>query len=211
MKDAVATMGTILPEDAGGRDAVHVAVFSAVSDERLKPGQHVGVVHQDGTDIQVSTRRIPIEGTIAIVDPFLEKTVEPGQRFWAYLYPRTITALSHRWSHPALEETASIYVPPATKLASEQWLQDFCLKNDAPQYDDLIRAVTAMADGKTRESWGDEGEWADYYGWWTDGEFFGFGGQDAHCAIPPELWHHVEIVIGKPIPGVKPNYFTCSC
>ena len=209
--DAVATMGGILPKEAGGRDAVHVAVFSAVSDERLRPGQHIGIVSQGETDVQVSANRIPVEGTIAIVDPFLDKPVQPGQRFWAYLYPRTITALSHRWSHPGLEETTSVYVTPATKLESEQWLQDFCKSNDAPGYDDLIRAATGLADGKTRESWGDEGGWKDYYGWWSDGEYLGFGGQDAHCEIPAELWRHVEIVIGRPIKGDKPTYFTCSC
>lgn len=209
MRDAVATMGNVLPEDAGGRDAVHVAVFSAVCDERLRPGQHIGVVSQEGPDIQVSPHRIPIEGTIAIVDPFLDKPVKPGERFWAFLYPRTITALSHRWSHPGLEETTSVYVPPSTRLESEQWLQNFCNTHDAPSYDDLIRAISAYADGETRGSWDENDD--GYYGWWIDDDFLGFGGQDAHCAIPDELWHHVEIVIGKQIKGSKPSYFTCSC
>ena len=209
MKDAVATMGDILPDDAGGRDAVHVAVFSAVSDERLKPGQHIGVTYQEGIDTIVSA--VGTGDHVAIVDPFLKKTVMPGQRFWAYLLPRTITALSHRWSHPSFEDAGTVYVTPATRLESENWLQEFCRTHDAPDYDDLIKAVTGMADGKTRDRLGDIEEHADFYGWWSDGEFLGFVGQDAHCAIPLELWDHVENVIGRQIKGSKPSYFLCSC
>jgi hypothetical protein len=211
VKDAVATMGTILPDDAGGRDAVHVAVFSAVSDERLRPGQHIGVVHQDGPDTQVSAKRLPVEGTVAIVDPFLEGSVQPGQRFWAYLYPRTITALSHRWSHPAFGDAATVYVTPATRLEAEQWVRNWCDSHDAPDYDDLITVVNAIADGQTRGTLGAADD--DYYGWWLEDEYLGFSGQDAHSMIPDELWDKLTVVVGRQIfhNQSRPSYFTCSC
>lgn len=211
MKDAVATMGGILPADAGGRDAVHVAVFSAVSEERLQAGQHIGIVSQDGPDIQVSAHRLPVEGTVAIVDPFIRGSVRPGQRFWAYLYPRTITALSHRWSHPALEETANVYVTPANKLASEEWLRNFCAYHDCPDYDSVMRGVALVADQTyTTEAYQQYSKNGDI-GIAYDGEYLTFVGEDAHCEVPDEFWMHAENVLGRPIKGRKPSYFSCTC
>ena len=93
-KDALETLGTIL-DDTAGRDAVHVAVEPVVAGDRLSPGQHIGRL-SDGTygigrDVQ----------PLGIVDPFLRRPVSPGQRFYLFLYPRTITGLRHVWTHPA--------------------------------------------------------------------------------------------------------------
>lgn len=205
MKDAVATMGNVLPDDAGGRDAVHVAVFSATSAERLFPGQDISIAKQEEADAVVTSQGEPV----AIVDPFLRHSVEPGIRFWAYLYPRTITALSHRWSHPAFEATTSAYLPPASMLArqaAELWLRDFCAHADCPDYDTIIYATTKIASGQTEE-WDEE----KYNGWSFDGSSFHFGGTDAHSEIPPEFWGYIETVVGRAINGSKPTYFSCSC
>ena len=113
-KDAVATMGMILPHDVGGRDAVHVAVIAATAARKLAPGQDVGFI--DGE------RAGTVDQPIGIVDPFLKSTVKTGQRFWLYLYPRTITGLSHKWTHPAFPDeatTGAAYNTPSQKLASE--------------------------------------------------------------------------------------------
>jgi hypothetical protein len=211
--DAVATMGGLLPDDAWGRDAVHVAVFSAYSTEHLYSGQKVGIVNEDGgKDVRVSRTG----NSVGIVDPFLDSGVEPGERFWVYLYPRTITGLSHRWTHPAFEpqsEETQIYVPPATKLDSVAWLRDFCQTSDCPDFDYLVEVSNKIADGKTQEWSPDEsGEYPEYYGWSYDDDYLHFGGQDAHSAIPPEFWTHMENVIGRQIfKGAKPTYFSCSC
>lgn len=189
MKDAVATMGNLLPEDAAGRDAVHVAVFSAVSSVKLFPGQDVGAVSDgEGRDVAVAPLGAPL---IGIVDPFLKVPAMPGERFWVYLYPRTITALAHRWSHPAFEGAETTYAPPTAKLESEKWLRDFCDGSDCPSYESVMGKII---DGGS--SW--------------DDDYLHFDGHDAHGEIPDEFWKHVEIVLGHR-PARTPKYFSCSC
>lgn len=193
MKDAVATMGDLLPDDAGGRDAVHVAVFSAHSTVPLFPSQRVAVVSRGEADAEVS----PIGECCGIVDPFLMTAVKPGERCWIYLFPRTITALSHRWSHPAFEESIAFYAPPSAKLTSEQWLRDFCAKSDCPSYEEVMGKASRVADGGSGSNF--------------DDNYLHFNDQDAHGEIPPEFWDHVAAVLGRPILGSKPTYFSCAC
>lgn len=199
MKDAVATMGDILPEDAGGRDAVHVAVFSAVSQEHLFPGQSVGIVKEfGGGDMEVSSTATPI----GIVDPFLNHSVSRTTRFWVFLFPRTITGLSHRWTHPSFgengdEEKELVYATPNAKAASEQWLRNFCNASDAPSYLSVLARAERVADGESG---------SDY-----DDDYLHFDGQEAHGPIPPEFWDHVSVVLGQRILGPKARYFSCGC
>jgi hypothetical protein len=67
------------PADAK-RDAIHVAVYPAVNvgKEPLQPGEWM----KDG-----------------VVDPFLAAPVMPGERYWLFLYPGSISSLRHVWSH----------------------------------------------------------------------------------------------------------------
>lgn len=196
-KDAVATMGGLLPEDAWGRDAVHVAVFSAFSADKLFPGQDIAVVNEEGgKDVRVSANG----AYIGIVDPFLKSAVPPGERFWVYLYPRTITALSHRWSHPAFEATNTVYAVPAAKIDSEVWLRRFCQESDCPSYEEVMGKAASYVDGASGGSWGDD-------------EYLHFNDTDAHGEIPPEFWEHVQVVLGRKISDgrQRPTYFSCSC
>jgi len=193
MKDAVATMGGLLPDDVGGRDAVHVAVFSARSGHRLLPGQTVGLkamFNERDADV------VPDVGGIGIVDPFLGGAVPPGERFWVYLYPRTITGLSHAWTHPAFEETGTSYATPANKISSEEWLRTWCEGSGGPGYEAVMAKAAKVADGI-----GDS----------FDDDYMHFDGQDAHGEIPDEFWDHAEVVLGRPIQGQRAKYFSCSC
>lgn len=183
-KDAVATMGAVLPDDAGGRDAVHVAVFSATCKHALIPGTDVGIVEHGEPDSIVGTD----VKLIGIVDPYIDGVIKRGQRFWVYLYPRSITALSHKWSHPAFEAVDSSYVPPSQKLISEKWLRDYCAGHGMPPYETFIQAA------------------AEYDG----GDSLFVGSAESHSDITPELWEHVQNVLGRKLDG-KPEYFSCSC
>ena len=98
--DAIATLGTIIDATAK-RDAIHIAVIPLPAAHKLFPGQDVGVV--DGQ----ATAKTEAAG---IVDPFLKENVVPGERFWLFLYPYTITSLRHDWHHPAFQNTSTIEV-----------------------------------------------------------------------------------------------------
>ena len=199
VRDAVATMGGILPADVGGRDAVHVAVFSAISEERLYPGDEVGIVRQfNEKDFEVSNNFSHCE-FIGIVDPFISKRVAAGERFWVYLYPRTITALSHQWQHPAFEKMeketkeAKENEVKSAKEKSEAWLRNFCETHNVPSYESTLQTVQdAVRNDELR------------YGHIT------VYGQDAHCDLPNEFWQHMEVVLGVEIQH-RPEYFSCSC
>lgn len=194
-KDAVATMGEILPEDAGGRDAVHVAVFSGVSGERLFPSQDVAIVNHGEPDTLVAAAG----EHIGIVDPYLKRPVNPGERFWVYLYPRSITGLSHRWSHPAFETASTTYAPPSQKLESEKWIRAY-----ADELGDNYESLMAGAD-----AWVSSGSWGEYYyGPETDG----YRGALEGVSTKPEFWEHYERVRGVVVPESKrESFFTCSC
>lgn len=193
MKDAVATMGAILPDDVSGRDAVHVAVISAKASIDHEPGEHVGMI--DGSDLSVFASATT--ATIGIVDPFLMQTVRQGQRFWLYLYPRTITSLRHHWTHPAFKdgEAGAQHAAPSQKAASEAWLKDFTSKADCPGYHRVMGAIEEMTSGYSMD---------------PDQETLHFDGVDAHGAIPDEFWTHAEAVLGHPIKK-RPKYFSCAC
>lgn len=186
MKDAVATMGGLLPDDAGGRDAVHVAVFSAHSAVPLFPSQRVAIVSSGEQDTEVS----PLGECCGIVDPFLMTAVKPGERCWIYLYPRTITALSHRWSHPAFEVTAAVYVAPSRKLTSEKWIREYA--------DRLNLAYVDLMDGAAE--------------WLRDGEWLCQGGKLEGESTSDEFWSHYGIVTQTLVaPDKRENFFTCAC
>lgn len=194
MKDAVATMGDLLPNDAGGRDAVHVAVISAFSEMPLKAGDHVALL---GRNEEGDAHVIKDKGNaIGIVDPFLSRKAPAGSRFWLYLYPRTITGLSHKWTHPAFEDVDEVYYTPQQRMEAETWLADWCERNDTPGYQSVKKKIEEWLEGSNDE--------------WND-EYIHFDGQDAHGEIPEEFWEKVQVMMGKELKGNKPRYFSCSC
>ena len=195
-KDAVATMGGILPDDAGGRDAVHVAVVAVMAQTVLAPGQHVGLSGLAPNGDHFASARAPEK--IGIADPFIAGKIAKGNRFWLYLYPRTITALSHRWSHPAFPDAKAdaIYVAPGSKLASEQWLKDYAEEIDTG-YNMLMDAA---------DRWVRTGDY--FYG----ADQGGYHGQFEGVSTHPDFWNHYERVRGQKIEDERrENFFTCSC
>lgn len=81
---------------AAFRDAIHVAIAPVTAADTLEPGQHVGL-DGEGKATGKSTTYI------GITDPFLQERVYPGEMFWLFIYPNTVTSLRHAWVHPAFK------------------------------------------------------------------------------------------------------------
>ena len=184
--DALASLGMLAPEGSG-RDAIHLAVEPIVAIVRVFPGQHVD---SSGT---------PVGAKVGIVDPYLTVAVEPGQRFWLFVYPRQITSLRHVWSHPAFPEEAASpeAAVAASKAASEQWIRDFAERSDCPGYHALMASAEYHCENVSDDEW--------------NSSYLHFDGQSAHGQIPAEFWEHFERVTGKSVQGPRPSYFSCSC
>ncbi|MBA4062446.1 MAG: hypothetical protein C0501_01830 [Isosphaera sp.] len=91
-------LGSLVTDGDRRRDAVHVAVAPVTAAEALDPGQHVGFA--PAGQAEVVGPADPGRG-VGVVDPFLTAPVRPGERFWLFLYPNTVTSLRHVWTHPA--------------------------------------------------------------------------------------------------------------
>lgn len=98
MDQTTPTLGKLLPPSERRRDAIHMAVAPCVAAETLSPGAHVGFWERGNMEV---VGEMPSEKCFGIVDPFLREAVKPGDRFWVFIYPNTITSLRHVWTHPA--------------------------------------------------------------------------------------------------------------
>jgi len=174
------------------RDAVHVAVVPAVAAVALDPGEHVGPV-RSGTD-EFTNMAAPI----GIVDPYLTKTVVPGERFYVFMYPMTVVNLRHDWSHPALE-----MLPDVDKAKSTLWMQDFVSSlEDYSPYDEpdavpktfTVEEVLGMAKN-----------------FLDTGDSYVFGDTN-YPDIPDEFWDHYEALTGTrvQVPS-RQSFFRCVC
>jgi len=186
MKPVQETIGTILTENYE-RDAIHIAMFPATADEMLWRGDYVALETKKDKVFKV----LPTDSRcIGLVDPFVNSRINPGQKFWVFLLPNTVTSLRHDWTHPAF--VTEIRIDKISKAeASELWLRSFLDNADCPGYD-VVMGMIKRGD----DSW--------------DPDYLHFSGYDAHGEIPPEFWVHVENVLGY-APKNKPSYFSCSC
>lgn len=173
----VTTLGVIL-YGKQERDAVHVAVAPVTANAKVYPGQHVGLAEAGNCEV------VSPDATqkVGVVDPFLTHPVEVGDQFWLWLYPQTITALRHSWTHPAFGAPEM----GGSKAWMEQW----------------ANAYGFTADKAIQRARG----WLEYGDYWVEGGTF--EGE----RIPPEFWTHFEAITGERVPDDKRESFvSCSC
>ncbi len=163
------------------RDAIHVAVAPVTAAETLNPGERVGLLG-DGTASASASE-------IGIVDPYLVGMVRKGQRFWLFLFPKTITNLRHHWTHPAFEAVNApegLSIPSASMSPSERWIRQFAERLDV--------GYRTLMEGAAE--------------WVRSGDYLCLGGLLEGETVPEEFWRHYEIVTGVKGEG---SFFTCSC
>jgi hypothetical protein len=218
--DALDTLGTIIGPDEK-RDAIHLAVYPVEAGERLGPG--TDVLLEDGR----AWRAYDNDG-VGIVDPFLDGTVVPGERFWLVVYPRQITSLRHVWEHPAFPQSDAAL----RAELDEAQLRSIEARNPGIDMDEVraIRATVGSAVGQQAASEAWLREWVD--GLDTSGPYededprtafevitsaalknpaemhIGF---DITGAIPAEFWLHLAVWSGQTIPAERAEYFSCAC
>lgn len=89
-------LGDTLEYDEVRRDAIHIAIAPVFAACTLSPGEKVSLI--PGTIDKVGPDQV---NPIGVVDPFLDRTIAKGEKFWMLLNPYSITGLRHVWSHQA--------------------------------------------------------------------------------------------------------------
>lgn len=183
MAETIESLGKIIADADPHRDAVHVAVAPVVAAVRLAPGQEIGLL--DATTGEAGIVAKPI----GIVDPFLKSFVLPGQKFWLWLYPGSISSLRHEWVHPAFTlETKPVEVH---KVESEDWIRHHA-EDLGLTYRALMEAAEIWVVDQEHTVQQGRDNWRDDFN-------------------PKEFWHHYHILTGKNVSGLEENFFCCSC
>ena len=170
------------------KDAIHVAIYPAIANKTLHPATPVTLLDEN-QDIAV---QCPAGVSFGIVDPFLQKPVKAGERFYIFVNPNTITSLRHDWTHPALKPDQD--VGHDTKEWAKRWMIDLGQKYGM-NYDELMWAG---------EKWIDEGKVLTVHGTlditnaWNEEE-------------RAKYWECIEIITGKKPPSIEDEPFSCSC
>lgn len=169
--------GTILTKSQN-KDAVHMAVAPVVAACVLRPGEHIGLDNEGSAVTQGGNH-------IGIVDPFLRVNVRVGETFWLFLYPGTITALRHEWSHPAFEPSVD-----------KQWIIDFSGRVGL-SYQTLMNGAETWLESRQNSEWG---------------SYLNMGPLLEGQHVPEEFWTRYEAVTKTVVPeDHKGSFFTCSC
>lgn len=189
--DALETLGSIITPNEK-RDAIHLAVENVVAAHDLRAGENVGFI---GSEVGKCA------DPVGIVDPFLKRPVQKGERFWLVVYPRQITSLRHVWTHPAFPESevetvAAVPVEADSAAVSRQWIEKYAASIPLA-YETLMGGADEWVSSKADGGWG---------------EYLCFGGLLEGEYVPDEFWPHYETVRGEVVPeDQRGSFFTCSC
>lgn len=171
-----------LIEGVANRDAIHVAVAPVKANGRLEPGQRVGFMPDSREVVTANAERF-----IGIVDPFLQESVQPDQRFYLWLFPNTVSGMRHQWTHPDFDGP--------TLEASIKWVTDFAALIDQTYSSVMEAAGQYVQGGYDRYTYDNTESYKGYYDRWA------------------EFWPHYERITGKKVDDDEKEAcpFTCSC
>jgi len=187
-------IGTIHTKDLP-RDAVHIAIVQVTASETIVPGASLELVPGSHTFVKETENG---KG-IGIADPFIpEGEIKKGQVFYLFLYPNSITSLTHYWTHPS-------FATEEEKKQAQAWLDKHLFDRfEDPEWADEIHTdnswmIEYFKEGKAW-SWAHGDDLSEKYNANKDG-------------FRKKFWDNLEIVTG--IPATKEQrdteYFSCSC
>lgn len=184
------------------RDAIHVAIAPVYAAERIAPGAHIQLDKKTGMAKNYGGGKSV--GAVGIADPFLQQYIMPGERFWLFLYPNTVTSLRHHWSHPVFDKL--------DQLASEKKVEEKKMEElaAAPSKQAIaIAQIQSIADGLDI-GYDSLMEAAESY--LNCGEYLCDGGRYEGTYLPDAFWDHYEVVTGKKVDSNdRGSFFSCAC
>ena len=170
-----------LIEGEESRDAIHVAIAPVTAAHTLIAGRHVSI---DATGQASEHTGKP---SIGIIDPFLKRSVEKGEKCWLFLYPGTITSLRHDWTHPAMPVFPAGSGARDPECASKRWLEDIA-ERCGVSYQRMMDCV-------------------------DDDDYINMGDNEKYKNVidgcMEEFAKHCSIVLGRDVGSPYP--FSCSC
>lgn len=123
------TLG-IKPEEAGVKDAIHVAIVSVVAGAALQAGQPF--------ELNEHRHAVPARGRnkktlTGVVDPFGDALISRGEVFWGLVNPDHVERVEHHW------DTEVDFSAPAVPVEQNELISD-AAKLMGVSYADLMQA-----------------------------------------------------------------------
>jgi hypothetical protein len=167
------------------RDAVHIAVAPVEAGTKLAPGQSIKL-DKKGSTVAVGSANL--WDRLGVVDPYLGRSVEPGEKFWMFLTPGSIKSIRHYWTHPSFQDNDILDSPIKTEAAKviEYWADEAGLS-----YEEIL-------DGAKR--------------YLQTGDYLCEGGRWEGFDVGDNFWDAYEEVTGEKVPERdRGGFFSCSC
>lgn len=125
------------PDEAGIKDAVHVAIVSVRAAEHIARGQRF--------KLNEFNEAVADKKGFAVVDPFRKSDVTRGDVFWGLLDQREVPNVRHVWEHPEIKEFTPTREPQKNKYLSE------CAEKLKVSYTELMSSISQMVNDETPE------------------------------------------------------------
>jgi hypothetical protein len=119
------------PEEAGIKDAVHVAIVSLRAGKPIRPGEYIKL-NADREAVPSSKK-----DSFGLASPFIDKHIGTGDLFWGLLHLNELRTVYHHWDHDLSFE------PPAVPVKRNKWLLKYADQLKI-SYEDFMKACSEV-------------------------------------------------------------------
>lgn len=180
------------------KDAIHIAIAQVRAGEELKAGDRVGF--KEGNEVVFKDTN-----TIGIIDPFIEGKVAKDCLCYLFLFPNTVTSLTHNWEHPLFNRT------PERIEVARKWLGDNCGDYYDYGYGDPDGRVKEYSNAENFIDMFSKGEFTWFAA--SGDDFSEYYNSNKDGTFRKQFWDNLEIVTGVLATKKQRDqeYFACSC